>query len=144
MGTVLLISVGKGRVGPVLHIMQGAVVGRNVLDKGAAECSVSKVEGLAVAAVGSGREGILAWVAEEEESKGGQVEDGLGLGLVLVVDKACNEGAEDDNVDGPHPGRGGVLIRPGLEEGLKSEGVMDAIQAGIREAQLGELLAHGM
>ena len=33
---------------------------------------------------------------------------------------------------------------PGLEEGLEAEGVMDAVQAGIREAQSGELLAHGM
>ena len=127
----------------MLHIMQGAVVGRNALDKGTAECSVSKAEGLAVAMGSSRREGILARVAEEEESKGGQVKGGLGLGLVSVVGKACDEGAEDGNVDGPHPGRGGVLIRPGLEEGLKLEGVMDAIQAGIWEAQSGELLAHG-
>ena len=144
-GTVLLISVGKGCVGPVLHVMQqGAVVGRNALDKGTAECSVSKVERLAAAMVSSGREGVLAQVAEEEESEGGQVKDGLGSGLVLVMGKACNEGTEDGNVDGPHPGRGGVLIRPGLEEGFKLEGVMDAVQAGIQEAQLGELLAHGM
>ena len=143
MGTVLLISVGKGCVGPMLHVMQGAVIGINVLDKGTAECSVSKVERLAAAMVGSGREGVLTRAAEEEESKGGQVEDGLGSGLVLVMGKACNKGMEDGNVDGPHPGRGGVLICPGLEEGLKSEGVMDAIQVGIWEAQLGELLAHG-
>ena len=143
MGTVLLISVGKGHVGPLLHVMQGAVIGRNALDKGAAECSVSEAERLASAMVGSRREGVLAQVAEEEESKGGQVKDGLGSGLVLVMGKACDEGTEDGNVDGPHPGRGGVLIHPGLEEGLKSEGVIDAVQAGIWEAQLGELLAHG-
>ena len=61
------------------------------------------------------------------------------MGLVLVMGKARDEGAEDGDVDGPHPGGSGVLIRPGLEEGLES----DAVQAGIREAQSGELLAHG-
>ena len=142
-GTVLLISVGKGCVGPLLHIMQGAVVGRNALDKGTAEGSVSKAKRLAAAAVGSRREGVLTQAAEEEESEGGQVEDGLGSGLFLVMGKARNKGMEDGDVDGPHPGGGGVLICPGLEEGLKSEGVMDAIQAGIWEAQSGELLAHG-
>ena len=48
------------------------------------------------------------------------------------------------DVDWPHPGGGGVLVGPSLEEGLESEGVMDAVQAGIREAQSGEFLAHGM
>ena len=142
-GTVLLISVGKEHVGPLLHVMQGAVVGRNALDKGTTEGGVSKVERLAAAMVSSRREGVLAQAAEEEESKGGQVEDGLGSGLVLVMGKAHDEGVEDGDVDGPHPGGGGVLICPGLEEGLKSEGVMDAIQAGIQEAQSGELLAYG-
>ena len=84
--------------------MQGAVVGRNALDKGTTEGGVSKAERLAAATVSSGREGILAQVAEEEESKGGQVKDGLGSGLVSVMGKACNEGAEDGDVDGPHPG----------------------------------------
>ena len=41
MGTVLLVSVGEGRVGPLLHIMQRAVKGRDALDKGTAEGSVS-------------------------------------------------------------------------------------------------------
>ena len=82
-------------------------------------------------------------MAKEEEGKGRQVKDGVGAGLVAFLGKACDEGAEDGDVDGPHLGGGGVLVRPGLEEGLESEGVMDAIQAGIREAQLGELLAHG-
>ena len=64
------------------------------------------------------------------------------MGLVAVLGKALDEGMEDGDIDGPNMGGSGVLIHPGLEEGLKSEGVMDAIQVGIREAQLGELLAH--
>ena len=41
VGTVLLISVGEGHIGPLLHVMQKAGNGRDVLDKGAAEGSVS-------------------------------------------------------------------------------------------------------
>ena len=40
-GTVLLVSVGQGCVGLLLHVMQRAVDGRDVLDKGTAEASVS-------------------------------------------------------------------------------------------------------
>ena len=144
-GAVLFIGVGEGCVGPLLHVMQRAVTGRggDALDKGAAKGCVGEAEGLAAASIGSRGEGILTWAAEEEESKGGQVKDGLGSGLVTVLGKAGNESTEDGDIDGPHLGGGGVLIHPGLEEGLESEGVMDAVQAGIREAQSGELLAHG-
>ena len=133
-GAVLLVSVCEGRVGPLLHIMQRAGNGRDALDEGTAEGSVSQVEGLALAVVGGRREGVLTGTAEEEKGEGTQVEDGLGVGLVTVLGKAGDEGAEDGDVDGPHLGGGGVFIRPGFEEGLESEGVMDAIQAGIREA----------
>ena len=68
----------------------------------------------------------------------------MSLSLVLVLGKAGDEGMKDGVVDWPHPGGGGVLIGPSLEEGLEAEGVMDAVQAGIREAQSGEFLAHGM
>ena len=61
----------------------------------------------------------------------------------MVLGEAGNEDTEDGDVDWPHLGGGGVLIGPGFEEGLESEGVMDAIQVGIWEAQSGELLAHG-
>ena len=40
-GTVLLAGVGEGCIGPLLHIMQRAGNGRDVLDKGTAEGSVS-------------------------------------------------------------------------------------------------------
>ena len=67
----------------------------------------------------------------------------MGTGLVMVLGKAGDEGTEDGDVYRPHLGRGGVFVCPGFEEGLESEVVMDAVQAGIREAQSGELLAHG-
>ena len=84
------------------------------------------------------------WLAEEEEGEGREVKDGLCLGLIMVLGEAGDEGAEDGDVDWPHPGGGGVLIGPGLEEGFEVKDIMDAIQPGIQEAQSGELLAHGM
>ena len=145
MSAVLLISVGEGCVGPLLHIMQRAVTGRDALDKGTAEGCVGKAEGLAAALTGSRGEGVFTQVAEEEEEgEGGQVKDGLGSGLVLVLGKAGDEGMKDGDAYWPHLGGGGVLVGPGFEEGLELEGVMDATQAGIQEAQLGELLSHGM
>ena len=141
-GAVLLISVGEGCVGPLLHFMQRAVTGRDVLDKGTAEGCVSEAEGLTAASVSSRGEGNLAQTAEEEESEGGQVEDGLGSGLVMVLGKAGGKGTKDGDVDWPHPGGGGVLVSPGLEKGLEVEDVMDAVQPGIQVAQSGELLAH--
>ena len=141
---VLLIGVGEGDVGPLLHVMQRAVTGRDALGKGTAKSGVSELEGLATATVGSRGEGIFAWVTEEEEGEGRKVKDGLSPSLVPVLGKAGDKGMKDGDVDRPHPEGGGVFISPGLEEGLESEGVMDAIQAGIQEAQLGELLAHGM
>ena len=98
---------------------------------------------MTLAMVGGWREGVLAWTAEEEEGKGRQVKDGLGMSLVMVLGKAGDKGMEDGDVDGPHPGGGGVLIGPGLRKSLEAEGVMHAIQVGIQEAQSGELLAHG-
>ena len=144
MSAVLLIGVGEGDVGPLLHVMQRAVTGGDALDKSAAEGCVGEPEGLATATVSSRGEGILTQSAKEEESEGREVKDGLSLSLVLVLGKAGDEGMKDGDVDGPHPGGGGVLVSPGFEEGLESEGVMDAVKPGIWEAQLGELLAHGV
>ena len=66
---VLLIGVGEGDIGPLLHVMQRAVTGRDALDKGTVESCVGEPEGLATAAIGSRGEGILTWSAEEEEGK---------------------------------------------------------------------------
>ena len=59
-GAVLLISVGKGCVGPLLQVMQVAVTGGEALDKGTAEGCVGKPEKLAVAMIGGGGEGVFA------------------------------------------------------------------------------------
>ena len=144
MSAVLLVGVGKGDVGPLLHVMQGAVTGRDALDESTAEGGVDEPEGLAMATVSSRGEGILSWSAKNEESKGREIKDGLGMGLVVVLGEAGDEGMEDGDVNWPHPGGGGILIGQGFEEGLELEGVMDAIQPRIQEAQLGEILSHGM
>ena len=60
MHAVLLVRVGKGYIGPLLHIMQRAVTGRDVLDEGTTEGGVSEPEGLATAMVGSRGEGVLS------------------------------------------------------------------------------------
>ena len=52
MSAVLLVSVGKGDIGPLLHIMQRAVTGGDALGKGTAEGGVGQLEGLAAAMVG--------------------------------------------------------------------------------------------
>ena len=106
MGAFLLISVGEGCVGPLLHVMQRAVTGGDVLDEGTAKGCVSELEGLAAASIGSRGEGIFAQLAKEEEGKGGQVKDGLGSGLVMVMGKAGDKGMKDGDVDWPYLGGG--------------------------------------
>ena len=60
---VLLVSVDKRDVGPLLHVIQRAVTGRDALDQCATEGCVCKLEGLAVAMVSSRGESILSRVA---------------------------------------------------------------------------------
>ena len=82
---VLLVSVGKGHIGPLLHIMQRAVAGGDALDESTTEGGISQMEGLASAALGGWREGVLARAAEEEEGKCGEIADGLSTGLIVVL-----------------------------------------------------------
>ena len=138
-GTVLLISVGEGRVGPLLHIMQGAIVGRNALDKGTAEGSVSKVERLAAAMVSSRREGVLAWAAEEKKAKVDRWRMAWAWAWSWSWARHMTRARRMVMLMG-HTLEG--VGSSSAQEGLKSEGVMDTIQVGIREAQPGELLAH--
>ena len=58
--------------------------------------------------------------------------------------EGLDQGLEDRDVDGPDTGGSGVLISPSLEEGLEVEDVVGAFQPGIREAQSGKCLPHGM
>ena len=102
------------------------------------------MEGLALATISGGREGIFPRVAEEVEGEGAQVQDGLGPGAVSGLGEGCDQGLEDHDVDGPDMGRGRVLVCPSFEEGLEAEDVMGTFQPGIREVQLGKCLPHGM
>ena len=54
MGCILLVSVGEGDVYPSLHVIQGTLHSRNMLDGCIAKGGVTEVEGLAVAMVGGG------------------------------------------------------------------------------------------
>ena len=60
-------------------------------------------------------------MAEEEEGEGTQVENGLGMGLVMVLGKAGDEGMEDGDVDGPHPGGGGCSSAQALKRVLRQK-----------------------
>ena len=81
---------------------------------------------MTLAAVGGQREGVLAWTAKEEEGKGREVEDGLGMGLIMILGEAGDEGMEDGDVDWTHLGGGGICIGPGFEEGLEAEDIQSA------------------
>ena len=83
-------------------------------------------------------------VAEEVEGEGAQVKDGVGTGAIRGLGEGLEQGSKDGDVDGPDTGGSGVLVSPGLEEGLEAEDVVGAIQLGIWEAQLGKCLPHSM
>ena len=51
--------------------------------------------------VRGGREGILTWVAEEEEAKDAEVHDGFGLAGFRVIMQVLAQGLQDGEVDGP-------------------------------------------
>ena len=55
---------------PSLHVMQGTVSCRSLLDTGTTEGHILQSEGLAPAPLGGRGESILTWVAQEEESDG--------------------------------------------------------------------------
>jgi hypothetical protein len=56
---VLLISVGEGHIGPLLHIIQRTVTGGDMLDERAAESGIHEVKGFATATVSSRGKGVL-------------------------------------------------------------------------------------
>ena len=142
---VLLISVGKGDICPLLHIIPRTSTGRDPLEGWTAKHGVIKTEGLASATVSGGRQGIFPRAAEEVEGKGAQVKDGLGPQMVRGLGEGLNQGLKDHDVDGPDMGGSRVLISPSLEEGLEVKDVVGAFQPGIsREAQSGKHLPHSM
>ena len=68
----------------------------------------------------------------------------MGTGAIRGLGEGLDQGTKDGDVDGPDTGGSGVLVSPGLEEGLEAKDVVGAIQLGIWEAQSGEHLPHGM
>ena len=101
MGGVLLVGISEGDVYPSLHIIRGTLCSGSALDGSIAKGGVAQVEGLAVSMVRGGREGVLAWMAEEEEANDAEVHDGLGLVWFRVIFKASCQGSQDHEVNGP-------------------------------------------
>ena len=56
---VLLIGVGEGHIGPLLHVMQRTVTGGDALGERAAESGIHEAKGFATATVSSRGKGIL-------------------------------------------------------------------------------------
>ena len=131
MSGVLLIGVGKGNVGPMLHIIPRTSVGGDALEEQAAKGGAIKMEGLTSAMDSGRRQGVLPWVAEEVEGKGAQVKNCLGPWAVGSMGEGLNEGSEDGDVDRPDTRGSGVFVCPSLEEGLEVEDIVGAIQPGI-------------
>ena len=78
-----MIDVGKGDVGPLLHVIpRRAGTGGVTLCDGTAEGGIRESEWLALARVGGWREGVFHRAAKEVKGKGGKVKDGLGTGLI--------------------------------------------------------------
>ena len=110
-GGILLVSVSEGDVYPSLHIIQGTFHGGSLLDVSGAKGGVAEAERLAAPTVGGGREGILARMAEEEETEHAEVCDGFGLvGFGVVMVEVVAQGPQDGEVDGPDSSGAGSLL----------------------------------
>ena len=92
-GGILLVGVSEGDVYPSLHVIQGTLHSRSMLDVSIAKGGVAEAEGLIASMVRGGREGVLTWVAEEEEAKDTEVHDGFGLAGFRVILQALGHGA---------------------------------------------------
>jgi hypothetical protein len=121
---VLLVGVGETNISPHLYVIQRVFSGWSPLDGSTAEGGVPEAEGLASTLVGGwGGEGTLARPAEEVESDGGEVSNGLQLVLVGVLLEVSGEGLQDGDVDWTDPGGSWVIICPDLEKGAEQKGV---------------------
>jgi hypothetical protein len=115
---VLLIGVGKGHVGSLLHVIQRTVTGRGTLDERAAEGGIHKTKWLATATISSRRESVFPRATEEVKGEHTEIKNRLGSGLVVREGEASHQRAENGDVDGPDSGGSRVGVSPSLEEGL--------------------------
>jgi hypothetical protein len=115
---VLLIGVGEGHIGPLLHVIQRTVTGRGTLDERAAESGIPETKGFATATISSRGESIFAGAAKEVESNHTEIQNRMGSGLVVGEGKTRRQSAEDGDIDGPDAGGGRVRVGPRLKEGL--------------------------
>jgi hypothetical protein len=80
---VLLIGVGKGHIGSLLHVIQRTVTSGGTLDERAAEGGVHEAKWLATAMVSSRRESVFPRATEEVKGEHTEVKDHLSSGLVV-------------------------------------------------------------
>jgi hypothetical protein len=118
MGGIHLISVDKGHIGPLLHVIPRTVTSRDALDERAAESDVCKAERFAAAMISSMGQCVFPRSAKEIEGNDTKVKDHMRSVLVYVEGETHHQGVKDGNVDGPDPSRSRVGIGPRLEEGL--------------------------
>jgi hypothetical protein len=115
---VLLMSVDKGHIGSLLHIIQRTITGGGMLDKRAAEGGIHEMEWFAMATISSGGESIFPRATEEVKGDHTEIENCLGSGLVVGEGKASHQRVENGDIDGPDSGGGWIRVGPCLEEGL--------------------------
>jgi hypothetical protein len=105
MSGVLLIGVGKGHIGPSLHVIQRTITGRDTLDERAAESGIHEAKGFAMATISSGGKSVFPRLTEEIEGNHTEVKNCLGSGLVVIKGETHRQGVEDGDIDhGPDSG----------------------------------------
>ena len=100
----LLIGVGEGHIGPMLHVIQRTVTGRGTLDERAAEHGIHEAKWLATAMISSRGEGVFPGSTEEIESNHTKVKNHTGSGLVVIEGKTRCQRAKESDVDGSDSG----------------------------------------
>jgi hypothetical protein len=114
MSGILLISVGKGHIGPLLHVIPRTVTSRDALDERTAVGDVREVKRFAVATISSRGQCMLPGSTEEVEGDNAEVKNCLGSVLIVIEGETRCQGMGDGDVDGPDPSRSQVCIGPCL------------------------------
>jgi hypothetical protein len=115
---VLLVGVGKGHIGSLLHVIQRTVISGGTLDERAAEGGIHETKRVTTAPISSRRESVFPRATEEVKGEHTKIKDCLGPGLVGRKGEASHQGSENGDVDGPDSGWSGVGISPSFEESL--------------------------
>jgi hypothetical protein len=88
---ILLIGVGEGHIGPLLHVIQRAVTSGGALDERAAEGGIHETKWVATAPISSRRESVFPRATEEVKSEHTEIKNRLGSGLVVREGEASHQ-----------------------------------------------------